>query len=188
MPDILWFFLPGILILGIITSYEDIKYGKIRNKWIIASLIYAFIVYAGLISLYLLQEGISSHYLIEIGTNLLFAIFVGFGFWYLRIWTAGDGKLFIAYSALIPLSVYSLGYQEWIPSFTLLVNIFVPALLIMLIWVLFKAKIKDIKKTLVSFLKEFLQPKQLLNSVIYLFAIYWVIQLLLSFIGIGNSY
>lgn len=106
--------------------------------------------------------------------------------WYFGIWTAGDGKLFIAFSALIPLSAYKIGYQKLIPSITLLINIFIPALLIMVIFILFKIRIKNLKKILESLLKEFFHPKELLNSIIYLFGIYWVIQLLLSLIGLDD--
>lgn len=180
--------MPAILLLGIITSYQDIKFGKIRNKWIILALVYAILAYTILISFYLSKGNIRPQYLAELGTNLLFSIVVGFGLWYLNVWTAGDGKLFIAYSALIPLSAYSIGYQKWIPSLTLVINIFVAALAIMLILVLFKTRIKDIKKVSIGFLKEFFQPKQLLDSIIYLFAIFWIMQILLSLIGLGNNY
>ncbi len=186
--NILIYFLPAIIFLGILTSYGDIKEGKIRNKWIILALAYAFFINLVLIIYFYFTTGINIQYLIELSTNLLFAIIIGFGFWYIGIWTAGDGKLFIAFSVLIPLSVYGLGYQKYIPSITLLINIFIPALLIMLIFILFKIKPKNLKNTLKLFLKEFFQPKQLLNSIISLFAVYWIVQLLLSPIGLGNNY
>ena len=34
---LIYWFLPMILFLGIVTSYEDIKFGKIRNKWVISA-------------------------------------------------------------------------------------------------------------------------------------------------------
>ena len=182
------YFLPAIIALGIITSYEDIKSGKIRNKWIILALTYAVITYCILITYHYLTAGLNQHYLIELLTNTLFAVAVGFGAWYLGIWTAGDGKLFIAFSALIPLSVYTVGYQAWIPSITLLINIFISASLIMFVFMIFKVRPKDIKKVFTSFFKEFFQPKQLLESVIYLFAIFWIMQILLSLIGLGTNY
>jgi len=151
-------------------------------------LVYAFVAYIGLIIHTYFTVGIRAHYIIELVTNMLFAIGIGFGVWYFGIWTAGDGKLFIAFAALIPLSSYSLGYQEWVPSITLLINIFVPASLLLIIFILFKMKKKYLKDMLKSFLKEFFQPRQLLNSVIYLFAIFWIMQILLSSIGLGNSY
>jgi len=76
MIDILWFFLPGILILGSITSYEDIKFGKIRNKYIIAALAYAVLVYLGFILFNL--KNLNNVYLIELGVNFLFVVAIGF--------------------------------------------------------------------------------------------------------------
>jgi len=182
------YFLPAIIALGIITSYEDIKIGKIRNKWVILALIYAFVVYSGLIVHSYFSVGINLPYLIELSTNFVFVVGVGFGLWYFGIWTAGDGKLFIAFSALLPLSVYSQGYQKWIPSSVLLINIFIPASIILICFMLFKTKMMDIKKASMAFLKQFFQPKQFVDSVIYLFAIYWVVGLLLSSVGLSNSY
>jgi len=85
--------LPAILFLGIITSYEDIKSGKIRNKWIMSALIYAVLVNVVLVLFYPSKNGIHLPYLIELTTNSLFSVVLGFGLWYLGIWTAGDGKL-----------------------------------------------------------------------------------------------
>ena len=170
-----------------LTSYEDAKVGKIRNKWIILALIYALAAYS-IISVYsYFTTGLKYDYLLELLTNLLFVIMVGFGAWYFGLWTAGDGKLFIAFSALIPLSTYKTGYQAWIPSLTLLINIFIPSAIIMLIWILFKIKMKDIKKVSKSFFKEFFQPKTLINSIIFLFAIFWGVELVLSLLGFDNN-
>ena len=184
--DITYYFLPGILFLGIITSLSDIKYGKIRNKWIIFALIYGLVVNIFLIFYYLYLGNLSLGYILELCINMGFGLLVGFGFWWIRVWTAGDGKLFFAYSVLIPLAVYKQGAIRWIPSFTLLINIFIPGLVVMIFLILFKIKIMAIKKVLRSFLKEFFQLKSLFNTVVYLFAILWAVQILLSFVGIKN--
>ncbi len=184
----LLYFLPAILFLGIITSYEDIKFGKIRNKWVVSMLVYSIIIYALLISDYFLKGGIDGNYVIELITNFCFAMVIGFGLWYFKIWTAGDGKLFIAYSALVPLSVYKYGYEKWIPSITLLMNVFIIGLVFMLIIIIYKSKLKDIKNVFWSFLKKFFEPKKLLETVIRLFAIYWIVGMLLLLVGLGSSY
>ncbi|MBW2977581.1 hypothetical protein KY331_01930 [Candidatus Woesearchaeota archaeon] len=184
--DILYYFLPGILILGIITSLSDIRYGKIRNKWIIFALIYGLVVNLTLIFYYLYFGNLSLGYVSELFVNMGFGLLVGFGFWWMKVWTAGDGKLFFAYSVLIPLTAYRHGYIKWTPSFMLLINIFIPSLLAMVFLMLFRVKIENIKKVMKSFLKEFFQLKSLLNTVVYLFAIFWIIQILLSFVGIQN--
>ena len=48
---LIYWFLPMILLLGIVTSYEDIKFGKIRNKWIILALAYSIAANIALFSL-----------------------------------------------------------------------------------------------------------------------------------------
>lgn len=188
MTNVLVYFLPAILALGVITSYEDIIIGKIRNKWVILALVYALGVYSILVTYAFFTTGINKNYFIILLTNLLFTIIVGFGAWYFGIWTAGDGKLFIAFSALVPVSVYQIGYQKWVPSITLLINIFIPALFIMLVWMLFKLRVKNVQNLLKPFLKEFFQPKQLFSSIIELFAAYWVMAVLFSLIGLGDNY
>jgi len=188
MISLEWIFFPAIILLGIVTSYQDFKFGKIKNKWIILSLVYALIVYFIGILFYYFYGELNIEYIIELSTNILFAIFVGFGLWISGIWTAGDGKLFIAYAALIPLSIYSLGYYKYTPSLTLLINIFVLAFIILLIPIFLKIKLKDIQKISIDFLKEFFKPSKLFNSVIGLFAIFWIVQLLLSFLGLKNVF
>ncbi|MBU4069704.1 MAG: hypothetical protein KJ646_01870 [Nanoarchaeota archaeon] len=188
MISLEWIFLPAIILLGVVTSYQDFKFGKIKNKWIILALIYALIVYVIGILFYNFYGDLNIEYIIELSTNFLFAIFVGFGLWITGIWTAGDGKLFIAYATLIPLSMYSLGYYKYTPSLTLLINIFVLAVFILLIPIFLKIKFKDIRKISIDFLKEFFKPSKLFNSVIGLFAIFWIVQLLLSFLGLKNVF
>jgi len=180
--------LPAILAIGIITSYEDVRFGKIRNKWVILALLYAFAMYSALILFYMSKGGISEGYLMELGTNFLFSLIIGFGLWYMAIWSAGDGKLFIAYSALIPLSAYSRGYQKWVPSSMLLINVFMLGLIAMIAIMLFKTKTKDIKKVSLGFLKDFFKPKQLIDSIVHLFAIFWIVEILLNLAGLGSSY
>ena len=152
-----------------------------------SALIYAVLVNVVLVLFYPSKNGIHLPYLIEFTTNSLFSVVLGFGLWYLGIWTAGDGKLFIAYVALLPLVIYSNDYQKWVPSLTLLINIFSIALLVMLVLMLCKIKIINIKEAIFSFLKEFFQPKQWFNSLVYLFAIYWIIELILKMIGLNSN-
>ncbi len=179
-------FLPAILLLGIITSYQDFKFGKIKNKWIILALSYFIIVYALGIFFYTFYGELNVEYIIELSTNILFAIFIGFGLWYLKVWTAGDGKLFIAYSVLIPLSVYSLGYQKYIPCSVLLINIFILAFMVLFFSMVFKIKFKNLKKVSLNSLKESFELKQVLFLIINLFAIFWVIGILLSLVNLNN--
>ena len=127
------YFLPAIMLLGIITSYEDIKEGKIRNKYIIFSIIYSLLIYFILILMYSLKGTLRGEYISGLIINIFFAIIIGYAFWKSGVWTAGDGKLFIAYAFLVPLTEYSEGYVTFFPSMVLLVNFFVPFSIYMLI-------------------------------------------------------
>ena len=127
-------FLPAIFFIGLVTSYEDIKYGKIRNKWIMAG------IYWGLSALFLLfilklASPLMKSYSLPVLTmpfsyfwkallNAALAIIVSFIMWRFNVWTAGDAKLFIVYSLLIPLSYYWRSNLLFFPSFALLINIF----------------------------------------------------------------
>ena len=77
-------FLPMILFLGIITSYEDIKYGKIRNKWIIPAVIYAIVVNFLLFFIYFFfVKGQMPRigYLVELFISVVISLVLGFVLW-----------------------------------------------------------------------------------------------------------
>ncbi len=164
-------FLPIIFFIGFITSYEDIKIDKIRNKWIILGLFYSLIVYSSMWALYLLNKksllGIKIESLLNqiVQTsdkqivNILISALVAYLLWHFKMWGAGDAKLFICYSALIPLGQYSKVYFDYyFASFLLLMNTFIPALIFLLatsIWFFIKRlNFKVFKKKFVPTLKE----------------------------------
>ncbi|MBW2979896.1 hypothetical protein KY360_00585 [Candidatus Woesearchaeota archaeon] len=184
MNIILIYFLPAIFLLGIITSYEDIKEGKIRNKWTLSALIYAFVVYLVLIISYYSKGTLRVPYLVELCTSIIFAMIIGFGMWLGNLWTPGDAKLFMAYTALIPLSVYGFGYVKYFPAITLLINTFVPIFIFFFLLLVFKTNLEQKKEAL----KPLLAPKNLINSVFSLFAIFWFIELMFPAIGIEPNY
>lgn len=123
-------FLPVILVISAIATYEDFKFSKVSNKLIIAGLSYSLIVYwlawilygLGLAKLSLLWN--FDKWLI----NLLISTVVAYIIWHFKMWGAGDAKFFICCSALFPIGQYSLIYfNYYFPSFLLLIMIFIPA-------------------------------------------------------------
>jgi hypothetical protein len=153
--DMIFYFLPMILFLGIITSRDDIKYGKIRNKWVGAALIYAFVVLALVnVNLQISNVPVELVYFSDYGINLVFAFFVGFLIWYGGLWSAGDAKLFLAYSALLPLSTYYNSYIFPFPSVIILVNSFVPLFVFLVIKLIihtnFKNKVSSFKSAITT--------------------------------------
>jgi len=148
-------FLPFVIFLGLITTYEDIRYGKVRNKWILLGLFWGL----GIILFFLLWYFIASPvtrffyfeiinqpadspapvftvsliYLSRVFLNAVIALIIAFLMWRGGGWAAGDAKLFFIYSLLIPLGYYWKSYLPLFPSFSLLINIFIPIFIYLLI-------------------------------------------------------
>lgn len=175
--NLIWIFLPAILLLGIITSYEDIKFGKIKNKYIIAALLYTLVAYIILILFFYFKSiPIRVSYLSDLGINFIIALVLGYFLWYAKLWSAADGKLFIAYSALVPLTAYSNSYIRYFPSLTLLVNTFVPFFIFA--FFVFLVKIKRLGEGLKK-----VKKKELYLLFLNIFWVLWIPKLL-SFFGV----
>lgn len=159
--------LPGLLVFGLATSYEDIRSGRIRNSWVAGALVYS----AGmlLIAMAILAsrgDPINQEYLIKYGSNIIFALFAGIVIWLCNLWSAGDAKLFLAYAALVPLSFYAITPSDYFPSFILLGYTFVPFLLFYL-WKIFFGTKAAIKREM---LKEITRPERLQDNLWFVFA------------------
>lgn len=181
--ELLALFIPGIFALGIITSREDVISNKIRNRWIILGLGYALAVNLGiLLYLYLVSQP-NWIYFAEFIVNLMISAVAAFLLWHFRIWTAGDGKLFIAYAALIPLTEYIRGHYSWFPSIVLLTNIFIAGLIGITVHLIAKSGTKWLWICIREMLKDFSDLKSLLGSLLYIFSVFWLINKALSYIG-----
>ncbi|MBT3303702.1 hypothetical protein HN592_05170 [Candidatus Woesearchaeota archaeon] len=171
--------LPVIFLLGVLTSFEDLKFGKIRNKWTFSAIIYALFVYYVFFFNGFLNNTFVSVELITIIVNIVISILVGYFLWHFNFWSAGDGKLFIAFAFLVPLSFYSVGGFEFFPAFTLLFNTFIPLGVVLFIKSLTKT---NLKKSLPLIKKEFsfLSVISILVSVI---GVYWFVSFVFFFIS-----
>ena len=69
--------------------------------------------------------------------NGIIAFLGGYFLWHYRLWSAGDAKLFAVYAFLIPLNFYAKSYIAIFPSFNLLINLFIPLLLVIMGYALF---------------------------------------------------
>ena len=141
-------FLPLLFFISIIISYEDIKYGKVRNKWIILGLVWGLAIIFFFFIWYFIASPITHfyyfnilqlpdgspapvftiplNYLSKVILNVVIALTIAFLMWRFKAWAAGDAKLFMVYSLLIPLKYYWKSYLVYFPSFVLLINIFIP--------------------------------------------------------------
>jgi hypothetical protein len=109
---------------------------------------------------------------------------VSFILYYFNIWSAGDGKLFFVYAALLPLGFYSSEIYYPFPSFNLIVNLFIPFFLFIIIKYLLLIK----KDEVVTLLKNTLDIKKIFFICIGIFLISWVIQIGLSYLNISNTF
>ncbi len=149
-------FLPVLFFIGIITSYEDLKEGKIKNKWIVFGLSWALTIYCLLLILALILKRfslnfsiISPFYIFKVLINSSIAFISGYLLWYFNLWSAGDAKLFFVFSLLLPLKYYWKSTLPYFYSFTLLINTFVLALSFLLI-----QNLLSLRKLILSFLKS----------------------------------
>lgn len=124
-------FLTPVFLIGAICTYTDLKYGKIRNKWLIFGFAWVLVLYLSLLFynyLFLHQVG-NLNYLKGMVFNGLLALGLGYVLWNLKLWAAGDAKLFTLFAFLLPPEFYAKTYFSEFPSFVLLINIFIPLLI-----------------------------------------------------------
>ena len=117
-------FLVPIILIGLITSYTDIKFGKIKNVHLFLGFSYVILLYAFLAyySYFVIYQPLNLKYLAELIINGSIAFATGYLLWHFNFWAAGDAKLFSIYSLLIPLEYYSKKYIQYFPSLTLLMD------------------------------------------------------------------
>jgi len=176
MINLLYLFLPLVLYLGIITSYTDIKEGKIRNKHLLTAFIFSIILYLSLFLLQKINLDIILMTLINFGIGAVVAFFL----WFLGMWSAGDAKLFAVYLFMIPVFFYKLKTYTFL---TLLINVIIPAAAFFIIVLLIKTKIQE-KLTL---LKKFASFKSLVHSILLVFCTGWIIELIFSLLKIPSN-
>ena len=156
-----------ICILGMLTSYTDIKRGKIPNKFVFP------MISAGTI-LALLNPSTLALFAI----NALFAFAFGFVLYLAKLWSAGDSKLFLAFAMLLPAAFYPATFAIF-PSFAIILNSFIPAFAALFIMSI----VKTGNNEKLQALKQALNPKTLASLAVILFFFYWLLYAIFSFIS-----
>jgi hypothetical protein len=182
--DIVIFFLPMILFLGAVTGYEDIKLGKIRNKWLVFALLYALIAYLVAISYYSSIGAVRMSYFQEYLIMIAFTALVAFVMYWASFWTAGDGKLFIVFAVLVPLSVYKYGFVPYLSSTNLLINTMVPFFLFYIVVLAVRTKWSQ----KVDSAKKLFNWKRLGILALFLFSFSWPVELFFSYFQIPGNF
>ncbi len=136
-------FLPAVIFVGVMTSYEDIRSSRVRNLWVGSGLAYVFAVYLAAFALTVfLKEGHPSFRMAAClllrfdgwALNLLVGAAVAYGLWFFNLWGAGDAKLFIFYCAAVPASLYPLSFSIGrFPFFFFSLAVFLPSMVFLLV-------------------------------------------------------
>ncbi len=131
--------IPMLLYYGYITAFGDIRSGRIPNRliWLGVKLglfwhsIYILFI-MWIFRDQLFSEGIRiiESYILEFGINSMIGLTIGFFMWWVHMWAAGDAKLFAVFTFIIPVDFYSKFHVNIFPSFALLYNIFLCALVV----------------------------------------------------------
>lgn len=171
-------YLIPVIVFGLISVYTDIRSRVIKNKLIATMLITAVIMHAYHLFFFPDFQNFMPNFIINLG----FSVFVGVLLWVIYIWPAGDAKLFIAYSALLPLTLFSSG-SPFI-SFEFLINTFVPVFFVMFVFLLIKSKPSEIKRSL----KFTFDPYRLFSISIVILGFLWFIIKAFSFLGVIMNY
>jgi preflagellin peptidase FlaK len=110
-----------VVLLGALSSYSDIRYKKSYNKTVFTFFLIGLGIQTASI---VLDSTIFLHALV----NIVMTIAVSILFYLLKIWAAGDSKLFISMVMLIPFQIYGINDDAFFPAFYLMEFIFTVAL------------------------------------------------------------
>ena len=169
------YFLPTIIALGSITSYEDHKEGMIRNRYIVGAGVLGVLTYA-----FLALFGIASW--ADLGwqtVRALVALLIGFLIWQINWWSAGDAKLYAMFAFLVPAQTYTFVTTQYEP-----LEILINALLPVFVWLFVKLVWKTSKRQKWEAIKEVIEPKRLGLAIVAIFAITWGTQYLFQWLMI----
>jgi len=178
MNNLMFYFLPIIIILGIVTSYQDFKTAKIKNKNLIIAIVLGLILHTILIVLKIE----TTQQIIQQLTGTFLALVVGLFIWYIKWWSAGDAKLFTVYFFLIPVNAFS-SSDITFRVMTLLINMILP------IWIflLTRAFIAN-RKSMKKIVRESLKPKNLLGILLLVLSIPWLIDIILRMVNMKSNF
>lgn len=171
MTNLVWFYSPIILALGILVSWSDITQGKIKNKHLVIAAIGGAAVGLGL----KLTNQISASTLLLSGLNAVVALAIGFLLWLLGLWSAGDAKLYAVFALLIPPSFIN---RTSTPLFApeLFINTIVPIALFLVMNLLWKTSTRKKKKAL----KKALSWRKIFTSLFVIFSTSWIAKYIAS--------
>ena len=128
-------FLPAIILIGVLSSVSDLKYGKVKNSLIKKGFLYGLWIYfflfvwtiirktvwfPAILNLPYLKMNYFSDVVINVVITFLFSVIL----WEFKFLSAGESKLFILYSFLVPLIFYKKALP-YFPFLSVFINTFI---------------------------------------------------------------
>lgn len=159
----------ALVFFGVLLSWKDVKYRKIFNRDLL--LVFSF----GLL-LSLAEFGVALPY--NFFVNIFLSALAGFLLWKMRFWSAGDGKLLVAYSAFLPPPVY----ESFFPSQYILYNIFLLSFFVWLPSLLLKTKGSE----KLEVLKKAFGLESIARMALGIFGLFWAVGLAASYLGLDG--
>lgn len=172
-----WLIVSMITILGVVVSYEDIRFGKIRNTFIIMGFISSIIIYSSLYFMGIVQF---NHLIFRI-LIVLSVLCIGILLWLLGMWSPGDAKLVTMVSSLIPLNIDK-------PIFSISMNLILYPILLAFVYSIFSLFIKSDKKQKSNAIKAIFSIKRIMLYLLYVLSFGWLLKLILNYVGISSNY
>ena len=166
-----------IALTGCISIYTDIRQQRIKN-------LHLLIIASGALLLYLigLMQG-ELEISLTLLLNPMLALIIGFILYTCGLWKAGDAKLFVTYSLLLPVNEYATIMP--LACFALLLNIFLASFLCLLPLLFI-----DIIKNKGKIIKEVISSKALVSfggAFLIILCISWIIQPILTLFPLKNN-
>ncbi len=118
------------LYLGIVTSIEDTRFGKIYRHHIRFGIVIGLVWLAALVvfHLFFLKDfGFLLQSLPHCLLAALIALVLSGGMWWFNVWSAADAKLFSVFTLLLPVPVIMAHHSPTLFSLTLMVNVYTVA-------------------------------------------------------------
>jgi len=163
----------AVCVLGLLTSFTDLRSGRISNRAVLSAIIAAFFFNA--------LNGFEWQAFL---LNGIIAFAFGFALFLARLWSPADSKLFLAYALLVPQGFYALGYIPLFPSLTILINTFVPAF----VFLFAKLLLQTGGREKLLLLRKVASPANVFFIVAGVFGLGWVIDLVLRFFSVPGNF
>jgi len=164
-----------IVILGFFISKDDIRMGKIRNKYVLLAILLGFIVQ--FIAIFPLENQLRLFGMWIF--QFIGAFILGVLIWVLGLWSPGDAKLFAAFFSILPVTML---FSTSLIQIHLLINATVPVFAYLLIIGLLKSN----KQKLKFMFQNSFSPRRIAMYLLMIFSLGWIVNLLLGLLRNNN--